>query len=100
MSRAQIRLTGIALMLAAAGIAFVPLRTLPAGSFNFTNGECDFQETHPRPAGSAVSPISLDSGGALALIGGLLVVFSARIASEPDLRSNKSLEWTREGLSS
>jgi hypothetical protein len=102
MSRAPIRLTGIALLLVAGLIALLPLRTFLAvdscldggGSFDYAKGECDFVENHP--FGTRISgPVFVGGGIALVLIGAALLVFSRRTASEPDLRSNKSQKRTR-----
>ena len=105
MSRTSIRLSGIALLLVAAAVAFLPLRSFveadscldAGGSFDYSKGQCDFQKSHPYENRHLSSPIALGVGVLFALAGGLLVVFSRRLASEPDMRSNTSLERTREG---
>lgn len=105
MSRTSIRLSGIALLLVTGAAAFVPLRTFLAvdscldagGSFDYSKGRCDFQMSHPHESHLLSSPVTLGVGALFALAGGLLVVFSRRLASEPDMRSNTSLERTHEG---
>ena len=96
-------MTGIALLLAAGTIALLPLRGFLAvdscldggGSFDYANGVCDFKENHPFASPRIPVSVFLGGGIALAALGAGLLLFSRRISSEPDMRSNKSLERTR-----
>lgn len=105
MSRASLRLTGIALLLVAGVIALLPLRTFLAvdscldggGSYDYANRVCDFVENHPFARPRIPGSVFLGGGIVLAVIGAGLLVSSRRTSSEPDLRSNKSPERTREG---
>jgi hypothetical protein len=102
MSRSSVRLIGIAMLLVAAAVAWVPLNRFLAvdscldggGSFDYSNGICDFEQNHP-DAPRSTSPLLLVLGVVSAIGGAFLLVFSRRIASEPGMRSNKSLERTR-----
>jgi hypothetical protein len=66
------------------------------GSYDYSEARCDLQESHPVVAPKIPASVRLGGGVVLALLGGLVLVFSRRIASEPDMRSNTSLERTRE----
>jgi hypothetical protein len=92
MSRSSVRLAGIAALLVAAIMVVVPLRAYlkvdscldGGGSYDHASGNCDFDKTHPNSSPKVSAEVYLGVGIVLALIGGLLVVFSRRIASEPD----------------
>src|ERR1700755_2577847 len=103
MSRASKRLIGIAMLLAAGVVAVLPMRTFLAvdscldagGSFDFETRTCDFERSHPFSRPLIASPVFVFGGIALALVGATFLVFSRRTSSEPDMRSNNSLERTR-----
>lgn len=105
MSRRSIRLSGVALLLVAAALVILPMRTFLAvdscldagGSFDYSKAQCDPQNSHPYERPALSGPLVLGIGALFALTGGVLVVFSRRVASEPGMRSNTSLERTREG---
>jgi hypothetical protein len=105
MARTAVRLLGIALLLAAVFIASAPLRTQLAvdscldsgGSFDYAAGACDHQKTYLGERYTAPAYVAWAAAGVLAFAGGLLLVFSRRLSSGRGMRSNKSLERTREG---
>jgi hypothetical protein len=89
MSRTAGRLAGIALLLAACIALYAPARiawivgscSVAGGSFDYHEGECDLKRTHKGEFLSVISPFTLGAGILLALGGGLLLVFSRRLAS-------------------
>jgi uncharacterized membrane protein HdeD (DUF308 family) len=92
MSRLSVRLLGITLLLAGAFTMVAPIRThaeldscLDAGgSYDYSNAQCDHQASHQRVTPSVPIWVRLGGAIALALAGGVLLVFSRRISSEPD----------------
>jgi hypothetical protein len=105
MARTSVRLFGIALLVAAVFIASAPLRAQLAvdsclddgGSFDYAAGACDYQRTYLGERFVAPAYVTWVEAVVLALVGSFLLAFSHRLPGGRNMRSNKSLERTREG---
>jgi hypothetical protein len=104
MARLAVRTLGIALLLGAAYIASAPLRQQlevdacldGGGSFDFAAGDCDYQRTYLGERYVMPAYVPWLAAGLLAISGGLLLIYARRAASRREMRSNTSLERTRD----